>query len=45
MINPKDELFIGYEDLPYDLPSGTHKIVLMTLDGMLLDWAMISPKV
>ena len=41
-INIGDELYIGYEELPYDLPDGTEKIILMTLDGMLLDWAMIS---
>jgi hypothetical protein len=41
-INIGDELYIGYEELPYDLPVGTEKIILMTLDGMLLDWAMIS---
>jgi hypothetical protein len=42
-INEGDELFIGYEDLPYDLPDGSSKIVLLSLDGMLLDWAMITP--
>lgn len=42
-INAGDELYIGYEELPYDLPQGSQKIVLMTLDGMLLDWAMITP--
>lgn len=38
-----DELYIGYEELPYDLPGGSQKIVLMSLDGLLLDWAMITP--
>lgn len=42
-INVGDELYIGYEELPYDLPDGSQKIVLMTLDGMMLDWAMITP--
>jgi len=42
-INIGDELYIGYEELPYDLPQGSHKIVLLTLDGMLLDWAMVTP--
>jgi len=42
-INVGDELYIGYEELPYDLPEGSSKIVLMTLDGLLLDWAMITP--
>lgn len=42
-INEGDELYIGYEELPYDLPDGSSKIVLMTLDGLLLDWAMITP--
>jgi len=42
-INIGDELYIGYEELPYDLPQGSHKIVLLTLDGMKLDWAMVTP--
>ena len=42
-INIGEELYIGYEELPYDLPQGSHKIVLLTLDGMLLDWAMMTP--
>ena len=42
-INISDELFIGYEELPYDLPDGCSKIILMGLDGLMLDWAMITP--
>jgi len=40
-INPGDELFIGFEDLPYDLPGLKQKIILMTLDGFQLDWTMV----
>lgn len=40
-INPGDELYIGYEDLPYELPERKQKIVLMTLDGYQLDWTMV----
>ena len=40
-INPGDELYIGYEDLPNDLPGIKQKIILMTLDGFQLDWTMI----
>ncbi|NJD75491.1 MAG: hypothetical protein FIB08_00150 [Candidatus Methanoperedens sp.] len=40
-INPGDELFIGFEDLPYELPDRKNKIILMTLDGMQLDWTMV----
>ncbi|TRZ89715.1 MAG: hypothetical protein D4R88_04955 [Methanosarcinales archaeon] len=40
-INPGDELYIGFEDLPYDLPGITQKIILMTLDGYQLDWTQI----
>jgi len=40
-IKPGDELYIGYEDLPYELPDRKHKIILMTLDGMQLDWTMV----
>ena len=40
-INPGDELYIGYEDLPYDLPGIKNKIILMTLDGFQLDWTMV----
>ncbi len=40
-INPGDELYIGFEDLPYELPDRKQKIILMTLDGMQLDWTMI----
>lgn len=42
-INVGDELYIGYEELPYDLPQGSQKIVLLSLDGMMLDWAMVTP--
>ena len=42
-ININDELFIGYEELPYDLPDGCSKIILMALDGLMLDWVMITP--
>ncbi|MGB8216018.1 MAG: hypothetical protein WCE94_01850 [Candidatus Methanoperedens sp.] len=40
-INPGDELFIGFEDLPYELPGIKQKIILMTLDGFQLDWTQI----
>ncbi len=40
-INPGDELYIGYEDLPYELPDRKQKITLMTLDGYQLDWTMV----
>ncbi len=36
-----DELYIGYEDLPYELPGIQQKIILMTLDGFQLDWTMV----
>jgi hypothetical protein len=36
-----DELFIGFEDLPYELPGIKQKIILMTLDGFQLDWTMV----
>ncbi|MBW6519368.1 MAG: hypothetical protein K0A89_12835 [ANME-2 cluster archaeon] len=42
-ITSGDELYIGYEELPYDLPDGCSKIILMALDGLMLDWAMITP--
>ncbi|MCZ7382729.1 MAG: hypothetical protein O8C64_14310 [Candidatus Methanoperedens sp.] len=40
-INPGDELFIGFEDLPYELPGIKQKIILMTLDGFQLDWTQV----
>jgi hypothetical protein len=40
-IKPGDELYIGYEDLPYELPGIKQKIILMTLDGFQLDWTMV----
>lgn len=40
-INQGDELYIGYEDTPYELPGITQKIILMTLDGLQLDWTMV----
>jgi hypothetical protein len=40
-INPRDELYIGYEDLPYELPGIQQKIILMTLDGLQLDWTQV----
>ncbi len=40
-INPGDELYIGFEDLPYELPGIKQKIILMTLDGFQLDWTQI----
>jgi len=40
-INIGDELYIGYEDLPYSLPGKKYKITLMTLDGYQLDWTIV----
>jgi len=40
-LNPGEELFIGFEDVPYELPGIKHKIILMTLDGFQLDWTMV----
>lgn len=40
-INPGDELYIGFEDLPYELPGIKQKIILMTHDGFQLDWTQI----
>lgn len=40
-IKEGDELYIGYEDLPYDLPGIKQKIILMTLDGFQLDWTQV----
>lgn len=40
-IKPGDELYIGYEDLPYELPGIKQKIILMTLDGLQLDWTQV----
>ena len=40
-INIGDELYIGYEDMAIELPDRKKKIILMTLDGMQLDWTMI----
>lgn len=40
-VNPGDELYIGFEELPYDLPGITQKIILMTLDGYQLDWTQV----
>ncbi len=40
-IKPGDELFIGFEELPYELPGIKQKIILMTLDGFQLDWTMV----
>lgn len=40
-INPGEELFIGFEELPYELPGIKQKIILMTLDGFQLDWTMV----
>src|SRR3972149_8221029 len=39
-INEGDELYIGFEDLPYELPDRKKKIILMSLDGFQLDWTM-----
>ncbi|MCX9084475.1 MAG: hypothetical protein OIN87_06735 [Candidatus Methanoperedens sp.] len=38
---PGEELFIGFEEVPYELPGIKHKIILMTLDGFQLDWTMV----
>jgi hypothetical protein len=40
-ISPGDELYIGFEELPYELPGITQKIILMTLDGFQLDWTQV----
>ncbi len=40
-LKPGDELYIGFEDLPYELPDRKQKIILMTLDGFQLDWTMV----
>ncbi|MCX9014835.1 MAG: hypothetical protein OIN89_08600 [Candidatus Methanoperedens sp.] len=40
-LTPGEELYVGFEDLEFDLPDRKHKIVLMTLDGFQLDWTMI----
>lgn len=40
-LNPGDELYIGYEDLPYELPGIKQKIILMSLEGLQLDWTMV----
>ncbi|MCZ7372655.1 MAG: hypothetical protein O8C60_03190 [Candidatus Methanoperedens sp.] len=40
-INEGDELYIGFEDLPYELPDRKKKIILMSLDGFQLDWTMV----
>lgn len=40
-IKTGDDLYIGYEDLPQDLPGIKQKITLMTLDGFQLDWTMV----
>lgn len=40
-IKPGDELYIGYEDMPYELPGIKQKIILMTPEGMQLDWTMV----
>jgi hypothetical protein len=40
-ISTGDELYIGYEDLPYELPGIKQKIILMSLDGLQLDWTMV----
>jgi hypothetical protein len=40
-INPGDEMYIGFEELPYDLPGIKQKIILMTLDGFQLDWTQV----
>lgn len=40
-INPGDEMYIGYEELPYELPGIKQKIILMTLDGFQVDWTMV----
>jgi hypothetical protein len=40
-INEGEELYIGFEDLPYELPDRKKKIILMSLDGFQLDWTMV----
>lgn len=40
-INPGEEMYIGYEELPYELPGIKQKIILMTLDGFQVDWTMV----
>lgn len=40
-LTPGEELYIGYEDLPYELQGIKQKIILMTLDGLQLDWTMV----
>jgi len=40
-INPGDEMYIGFEELPYELPGIKQKIILMTLDGFQIDWTMV----
>ncbi len=40
-INPGDEMYIGFEELPYELPGIKQKIILMTLDGFQVDWTMV----
>ncbi|GFO98241.1 hypothetical protein ig2599ANME_2465 [groundwater metagenome] len=40
-VNPGDEMYIGFEELPYELPGIKQKIILMTLDGFQLDWTMV----
>lgn len=40
-ITPGEELYVGFEELMYDLPDRKHKIILMTLDGFQLDWTMV----
>ncbi|MBU3967744.1 MAG: hypothetical protein KKG76_10290 [Euryarchaeota archaeon] len=40
-INPGEEMYIGFEELPYELPGIKQKILLMTLDGFQVDWTMV----
>lgn len=40
-ITAGEELYVGFEDLEFDLPDRKHKVILMTLDGFQLDWTMI----
>jgi hypothetical protein len=40
-INPGDEMYIGFEELPYELPGIKQKIILMTLEGFQLDWTQV----
>jgi hypothetical protein len=40
-VNPGDEMYIGFEELPYELPGIKQKIILMTLDGFQLDWTQV----